>query len=141
MEQAMERRIAPARFMALLMSGLAAVALLLASIGTYGVIAYNVGQRTREIGIRLALGASARQVQAMVAGSGLRMTLGGLAVGLPAAWASTRVLEGILAGTSPTDPAVFAAVTATLVVVSLAASWLPARRAVKVNPLEVLRME
>ena len=141
MEQAMERWTAPARFMALLMSGLAACALLLASIGTYGVIAYNVGQRRREIGIRLALGASARQVQAMVAGSGLRMTLGGLAIGLPAAWASTRALEGVLAGTSPTDPAVFAAVTATLGVVALAASWLPARRAARVNPLEVVRME
>jgi putative ABC transport system permease protein len=141
MEQAMERWVAPARFMALLMSGLAAIALLLASIGTYGVIAYNVGQRTREIGIRLALGASARQVQAMVADSGLRMTLGGLAIGLPAAWVSTRALEGILAGTSPTDPAVFAAVTATLGASALAASWLPARRAGKVDPMVVLRVE
>jgi putative ABC transport system permease protein len=133
--------IQPARFVALLMGSLAAVALLLASIGTYGVIAYGVSQRTREIGIRMALGASACQVQALMARSGLRMTLGGIAIGVPAALASTRALEGILSGTSPTDPAVFAAVTATLAVVALLASWLPARRAARVDPLTILRSE
>jgi putative ABC transport system permease protein len=131
----------PARFVALLMGSLAAVALLLASVGTYGVIAYGVSQRTREIGIRLALGASPRQVQALMARSGLRMTLGGIAIGVPAALVSTRALEGILSGTSPTDPAVFAAVTATLAAVALLASWLPARRAARVDPLTVLRAE
>lgn len=131
----------PARFVALLMGSLAAVALLLASIGTYGVIAYGVSQRTREIGIRLALGASSRQVEALMARSGLWMTLGGIGIGVPAALASTRALEGILFGTSPTDPAVFAAVTGTLAVVASLASWLPARRAARVDPLTVLRAE
>lgn len=80
-------------------------------------------------------------VQALMARSGLRMTLGGIAIGVPAALASTRALEGILSGTSPTDPAVFAAVTATLAVVAVLASWLPARRAARVDPLTILRSE
>ena len=141
MAQAHRAWTKPARFVALLMASLAAVALLLASIGTYGVIAYGVSQRTREIGIRMALGATARQVQSLVARSGLRMTLAGLAIGLPAAWISTRALEGILFGTSPTDPGVFAAVTATLACVALTASWIPARLAARVDPLVVLRAE
>jgi predicted permease len=141
MEQAMARWRQPARFVALLMGSLAAVALLMASMGTFGVIAYSVSQRRREIGVRLALGASPRQVEALVARTGLRMTAAGLALGLPAAWVSTRALQGVLAGTSPTDPEVFAAVTATLSIVALAASWLPARRAGKVDPMVVLRSE
>jgi putative ABC transport system permease protein len=141
MEQTMAEWVAPARFVALLMSSLAVVALLMASMGTFGVIAYSVSQRTREIGIRLALGATPGQVQALVARGGARMTLAGLALGLPAAWGTTRALEGILAGTSPTDPAVFALVTATLAGVALLASWLPAKRAARVDPLIVLRHE
>jgi predicted permease len=141
MEQAMARWRQPARFVALLMGSLAAVALLMASMGTFGVIAYSVSQRTREIGVRLALGASPLQVEALVARTGLRMTAAGLALGLPAAWVSTRALQGVLPGTNPTDPVVFAAVTATLSIVALAASWLPARRAGKVDPMVVLRGE
>jgi predicted permease len=141
MTEAFRRWASPARFVALLMSSLAAVALLLASLGTYGVIAHAVSQRSREIGIRMALGASARQVQALVARSGLRMTLGGLGLGLPAAWLCTRALEGILFGTSPTDPGVFAAVTLTLAGVAGLATWLPARRAANVDPLVVLKTE
>jgi predicted permease len=143
--QTMEATLAdwtePARFVAMLMGSLAAVALLLASLGTYGVIAYAVTQRTREIGIRLALGASARQVQRHMARSGVKMAIVGIAIGVPAALASTRALEGILFGTSPTDPTVFAAVTLILALVAVVASWLPARRAAKVDPLIVLRAE
>jgi putative ABC transport system permease protein len=132
---------APARFVGLLMGALAAVALLLASIGTYGVIAYAVSQRSREIGIRLALGATARQVQSLVARAGLRMMVWGVTLGLAASWLCTRALEGILFGTSPTDPVVFASVTLTLAAVGAAASWLPARRAARVDPLLVLKSE
>ena len=143
--QTMEKTLAqwtePARFVALLMGSLAAVALLLASLGTYGVIAYSVSQRTREIGIRLALGASAQQVQRLMARSGLKMAVAGIAFGVPAALASTRALEGILFGTSPTDPAVFTVVTLILGLVAVVASWLPARRAAQVDPLTVLRAE
>jgi putative ABC transport system permease protein len=143
--QTMETTLAewtePARFVAVLMGSLAAVALLLASLGTYGVIAYGVSQRTREIGIRLALGASTQQVQRLMARSGLKMAMAGIALGVPAALVSTRALEGILFGTSPTDPAVFIAVTLILGIVAVIASWLPARRAGRVNPLSVLRAE
>jgi predicted permease len=131
----------PARFVATLMGALAGVALLLASIGTYGVIAFMVSQRTRELGIRMALGASSRQVQLLMARTGMRMAAVGILVGIPAALVSTRALEGILFGTSPTDPLVFALVTMTLVAVAALASWLPARRASRVDPLLVLRAE
>ena len=141
MEKTLAQWIEPARFVALLMGSLAAVALLLASLGTYGVIAYSVSQRTREIGIRMALGASAHQVQRLMARSGLKMAAAGIAFGVPAALASTRALEGILFGTSPTDPVVFTVVTLILGLVAVAASWLPARRAARVDPLIVLRAE
>ena len=141
MEQAFARWSQPARFVALLMTSLAAVALLMAAMGTFGVIAYGVSQRTREIGVRLALGATPRQVESLVAAGGLKLTGVGLALGLLGAWASTRALEGILFGTSPTDPTVFAAVSATLALVSFVASWLPARRAGRVDPLVILRSE
>jgi ABC-type antimicrobial peptide transport system permease subunit len=130
-----------ARFVAMLMGSLAGVALLLASIGTYGVIAFMVSQRAREIGIRIALGASSRQVQVLMARSGLRMAMSGILIGVPAALLSTRALAGVLFGTSPTDPLVFALVTMTLAAVALLASWLPARRAARVDPLLVLRSE
>jgi hypothetical protein len=131
--------VAPARFVAILMSSLAGVALLMAAMGTFGVIAYGVSQRTREIGVRVALGATPQQVQRMVVRGGAILATAGLAVGVPGAWLSTRALEGILAGTSPTDPAVFAVVSAILATVALAATWLPARRAAKVDPLVALR--
>ena len=139
MEQAMAAWAAPARFVALLMSTLSAVALMLAGIGMYGAMAYGVGQRMREIGVRLALGATPRQVQALVARSGISLVAAGLAIGCAGAWASTRMLEGVLAGTSPTDPAVFASVAGVLALVGCAAAWLPSRRAASVDPVSVLR--
>jgi putative ABC transport system permease protein len=141
MEATLREWTEPARFVAMLMGSLAGVALLLASIGTYGVIAFMVSQRAREIGIRMALGASSRDVQVLMARSGWRMAITGILIGVPAALLSTRALEGILFGTSPTDPLVFALVTMTLAAVALVASWLPARRAARVDPLMVLRSE
>jgi predicted lysophospholipase L1 biosynthesis ABC-type transport system permease subunit len=141
MEDAYARWSQPARFVALLMLSLAAVALMLASMGVYGVTAYAVARRTREIGIRLALGATARQVQRLLIGSALRTVLAGLVPGLFGAWAGTRLLEGILAGTSPTDPIAFSAAAITLAAVGLLASWLPARRARRIEPTQALRAE
>jgi predicted permease len=141
MEQAFERWSAPARFVALLMGSLAAVALLMAAMGTFGVVAFAVSRRTREIGLRIALGATPKQVQQQMATGGIRLAVGGLAFGLPAAWLATRTLEGILAGTSPTDPVVFTGAAIVLALVALLASWLPARRAARVDPLEALRQE
>jgi ABC-type antimicrobial peptide transport system permease subunit len=141
MEQALARWAAPGRFIAMLMALLGAVALLLAAMGTFGVVAFAVSQRTREIGVRLALGATPQQVQRLMAGAGVRLAAAGLAFGLPAAWASTRLLRGVLSGTSPTDPTVFGAVSTVLGVVTLLAAWIPARRAARVDPLLVLRSE
>ena len=138
-EQALAAWAAPARFMVLLMSALAAVALMLAALGTYGVIAFAASQRLREIGIRLALGATPRQIQSLIAAAGLRLVAAGVVAGLAGAWASTRSLQGILAVTSPTDPAVFAWVTIALGSVGLLAAWIPARRAARVDPIVVLR--
>jgi predicted permease len=131
----------PARFVALLMAGLSAVAILLASMGTYGVMAYGVAQRTREIGIRLALGATGRDVQQLLVGAGLRLVAIGLILGLLGAWLGTRALEGILAGTSPTDPVVFTSVAIGLGLVGLLASWIPSRRAMRIDPTIALRAE
>jgi len=139
MEQALARWAAPARFVATLMTSLSAVALLLACVGIYGVVAYGVAQRKREIGVRLALGATPRQVQTLFARTGALLVVCGLAIGSAGAWASTRMLEGVLAGTSPTDPAVFGSVAAVLAVVGCLAGWLPSRRAGRVDPLTVLR--
>jgi ABC-type antimicrobial peptide transport system permease subunit len=122
-------------------TALAAIALGLAATGTYGVIAYGVSQRTRELGIRIALGASGRQIGRMVTRSALRMAVVALAVGIPGAFATTRLLEGVLFGTSPTDPLVFALATGGLVLVALGAAWHPARRAASTDPLIALRAE
>jgi putative ABC transport system permease protein len=130
---------APARFVALLMGGLSGVALALASVGLYGVTAYGVRRRLREIGIRLALGGTARDVVRLILGSAWRMIAPGLVLGMLGAWLGTRALKGILFGTSPTDPAVFAATVVTLALVASVASYLPARRAARVDPITVLR--
>jgi predicted permease len=141
MEAAFAQWVTPARAVGALMASLAAVALLMAAMGTFGVVAFSVSRRSREIGVRLALGATPRQVQALMAGAGVRLAAAGLAFGLPAAWLSTRTLEGILAGTSPTDPMAFTAAVLLLVLATLIAAWLPARRAARIDPLTVLRQE
>ncbi|MEO5959597.1 MAG: ABC transporter permease [Opitutaceae bacterium] len=119
----------------------AGVGLLLAALGIYGVLAYSVAQRTREIGIRIALGAAHRQVMGLVMGEGLRMIGLGVALGLVAIYWLMRLLQKQLFGVSPHDPVVLAAVAGVLAIVALIACWLPARRAAKVDPMVALRCE
>jgi predicted permease len=119
----------------------AAVAVALGTVGLYGVVAYAVARRTREIGVRMALGADRGKVAAMVLGQGLAVIGTGLAVGLAGALALTRLLAGLLYGVSAADPATFAGVSLLLSAVGLAASWLPARRAAAVEPTEALGTE
>ncbi|MDD5544092.1 MAG: ABC transporter permease [Acidobacteriia bacterium] len=129
------------RLSALLMSSFAALALLLVSVGVYGVVAYAVTQRTHEIGLRMALGASRSAVFSMVLGQGLRIAGIGILIGVPVALALTRLLRGFLFGVSTADPAVFVLVTALLAAIVLLASYVPARRATKVDPMVALRYE
>ena len=127
---------------AMLMLGIAGgVALLLGAVGIYGVIAYVAAQRTREIGIRIALGARAADVLRMVLGQGVALTAAGIAVGLVAALAVTRVMRALLYDTSPTDPLTFAAVVPVLGAAALLACWVPARRATRADPIAALRSE
>jgi putative ABC transport system permease protein len=125
----------------MLLGVFAAVALILAAVGIYGVMAYTVTQRTHEIGVRMALGATAREVLALVLGQGLRLVVVGLALGLLTAMALARVIQSMLFGISATDPLTFAAVSAILAAVALLATYLPARRATRVDPLVAMRME
>ena len=128
-------------FTTLLLALFASVALVLALIGIYGVIAYSTAQRTQEIGIRLALGADRRSVLRLVLAGGLRIALAGLALGLAGALALTRVLSSLLYGVGARDPLTFVVVPAVLLLVALAACWMPARRAMRVDPLTALRAE
>ncbi|HEY7059104.1 MAG TPA: ABC transporter permease [Vicinamibacterales bacterium] len=141
MAAALREQAAPARFVGLLMSSLSTVAVGLASIGLYGVTAYAWRRRRREIGIRLALGGTHRTIVRLVLASSARIVVLGLALGLCGAVAGTRLLEGILFGTSPTDPAVLGAVALILGGVACLASYVPARQASRVEPLVVLRNE
>jgi predicted permease len=124
-----------------LLGAFAAVALLLAMAGIYGVISYAVTQRTREFGIRLALGSEAARIQGLVVWGGARLALYGLAIGLPGAFLLTRLIAGVLYGVGRADPVTYASVAGILAVVSLVASYIPARRAVKVAPIIAMRAE
>jgi putative ABC transport system permease protein len=132
---------APRRFNMMLFGAFALVALLLAAVGLYGVLAYSVAQRTHEVGIRLALGARTCDVLWLIVRQGLTLTLIGMAVGLAAALALTRVLQNLLYGVSATDPVTFAGIALLLICVAFIASFIPARRATKVDPLIALRHE
>jgi len=129
------------RFAVILFEAFGLVALALAAIGIYGVLAGIVAERTREIGVRLALGAQRSDVLHLVLRQGLTLTLSGVGVGLLAAWAITRLLTRLLFGVTPTDPFTFGGVVLLLVTVALVACLIPARRATKVDPIVALRCE
>jgi ABC-type antimicrobial peptide transport system permease subunit len=129
------------QFNALLLGGLASIALLLAALGIYGTVSYWVKQRTQEIGIRMALGAQRADIFEMVVWRGMSLILVGLLFGLAGALAATRFITSLLYNVSPSDPATFAAIAVLLALVALMACYFPARRAIKINPLEALRYE
>jgi predicted permease len=141
MNEVIAGSLAQRRFSMILLGSFAGVALLLASLGIYGVISYLVGQRIHELGIRVALGASRRDILRLVLGNGMKMTLLGVAIGLVAAFALTRLMAAMLFGVSATDPLTFGSIALLLVVVALLACYMPARRATKVDPLVALRYE
>jgi predicted permease len=143
MHEIIESSLASQRFAMMLLGAFAALALVLAGIGLYGVIAYVVGQRTNEIGIRMALGAQRGDVLRWVLWQGTQLALAGVVVGLVAAAALTRLLAklSLLFNVSPTDPLTFAAVAGVLLLVATAACWIPARRAARVDPMVALRYE
>jgi putative ABC transport system permease protein len=141
MTEAVRRRMFQPRIYSIMFTVMGAGALLLASVGLYGVIAYSVLRRTHEIGIRVALGASPSNVLRLIVGQGARLVALGLLIGLPAALALARVLRGALYGVSTADPATFTAIPALLALVALLASYIPARRATRIEATEALRTE
>ena len=141
MDQLLASSAAERRFALILFEAFGFVALMLVAIGLYGVISASVSERTREIGVRLALGAQKRDVLFLILRQGLTLTLVGVSVGLLGSWAVTRLLTNLLYGVSATDPLVFGGVAFLLIVVALLACYLPARKAMKVDPLVILRYE
>ncbi|MCP3140242.1 ABC transporter permease [Pyxidicoccus xibeiensis] len=141
MDEVVASAMARPRFLSTLVALFAALALLLAGVGLSGVIAYMARQRTQEIGIRMALGARPADVLRLVLGSGMRLALAGVALGLVGAWAATRGMASQLYGVSATDPLTFGSLSLAVVAVTLVATWLPARRATRVDPLVAMRSE
>ena len=141
MDEVVAGTVAEPRFRTWLVSSFAALALVLAAVGIYGVIAYSVAQRTHEIGIRMALGAGSANVLKLVVKEGVMMAAAGVLVGLGGAAAMTGLMSSLLVGVTPRDPLAFAAAAAILLVVAAIASYLPARRAIRIEPLEALRAE
>jgi putative ABC transport system permease protein len=141
MEDRVSRALSPERFNTLLLGLFAGVALLLAAVGIYGVMAYTVTERTPEIGIRIALGAQIKDVMRLVIGRGIKLAFTGIVIGLGGALALTQLMKTLLFGVSSTDPLTFAAVAILLMAVALLACWIPARRAAKVDPMVALHSE
>ena len=141
MQQRVQASVASPRFQSFLLGAFGALGLLLAIVGIYGVISYSVKQRTHEIGIRMALGAEPAQVMRLILAHGLKLAVMGVAIGTGAALGLTRLMSSLLFGVSATDPATFAGVAFLLVIAALGACWVPARRAMRVDPMEALRFE
>jgi putative ABC transport system permease protein len=141
MDQRLSESFAGRRFHMILLGVFAALALVLSLVGIYGVMSYSVAQRTREIGVRMALGAERRHVLSLVLGQGLVLTLIGIGAGLAGAFALTRFLATMLYGVHPTDAVTFAVVPLLLTAIAILACYIPARRATKVDPLVALRYE
>jgi putative ABC transport system permease protein len=129
------------RFATIVMSFFAIVACLLATLGLYGILAYNVEQRVREIGVRVALGADRREILRLFIRNGMSLMALGIAVGVPAALALTRVLQELLSGVTSSDPLTYAAVVGIFLTTTLVASYLPARRATRLDPVSALRAD
>jgi predicted permease len=141
LETLVDKAVSPRRFIVLLLGGFAAIALILASLGIYGVISYSVSQRTQEIGIRMALGASAGHVRVRVLRQAMTLALAGILAGAVGAWVTSRLLGSLLYGVSANDPLTFGAMVALLTMVAMAAAYFPARRASMVDPMTALRGE
>ncbi len=139
MEQRLTDSLAKPRLYAVVLGGFAGFALLIAGIGLFGVLSYSVAQRTREIGVRAALGARPADIVRLVVGQGLAVTLAGAAIGIAAAYLLARFISTLLFGVEAHDPLTFVLVPAVLVVVSLAACYWPARRAASIDPLRAMR--
>jgi ABC-type antimicrobial peptide transport system permease subunit len=138
-QQIVDHAVSPRRFFVLLVASFAALGLILATLGIYGVISYSVTRQTQEIGIRMALGATAGNVQLGVIQQTLRLALTGIALGTVASFAVAKGIASLLFGTQPTDPATFAAMVLLLTGVALAAGYIPARRASRIDPMAALR--
>jgi putative ABC transport system permease protein len=141
MEEIVSDSVARQRFSMLLLGAFAGLALVLAAVGIYGVMSYSVAQQTREIGIRMALGAQRSDVLKMTVGQGLRLVLTGVAIGLAGAFVLTRVMATLLFGVSPTDPLTFVSISIVLIGVAVLASYIPALRATRVDPMFALRYQ
>ena len=139
MEALVDRAMAPVRFTMSLVGLFAAIAVVLASIGLYGVLATIVRQRTAEIGMRLVFGAPRSSIMGLIVGEGLKMSVAGMAAGIAAALLVTRVMASLFIGVSPTDPLTFAAITLLFFCVALLAAWVPAYRAARLDPIVALR--
>ena len=139
LQDLVDKAVSPRRFLVMLLAGFAGFALLLASLGIYALIFYSVNQRTREIGIRMALGASERLVRRKVLMKTLRLALTGVAIGTLASFALTKWIKSLLFGTTATDPVVFSGVILLLCGAALVAGYVPARRASRIDPMVALR--